>query len=64
MKAKTHRKRSGIRHAPGPAPKRARKVNSQSIGGIRPRLVESFGDIDEEEALAVGESLDECEKRG
>jgi hypothetical protein len=64
MKAKPHRKRSGIRPALKPAPKRAKGVNLQSIGVPRPSLVEFFGSIDEEEALAVGESLDEREKRG
>ena len=64
MKAKPHKKRGGIRHALKRAAKRAKRVNPQSIGVPRPSPVEFFGGIDEEEALAVGESLDEREKRG
>jgi hypothetical protein len=64
MKAKPHRKRSRIRHALKRAPRRAKRVNLQSIGVTRPGLVECLSGIDEEEALAVGESLDEREKRG
>ena len=64
MKAKPHRKRSGIRRALERASKRAKGFKTQIVGVTRPSLVESFGSIDEEEALAVGESLDEREKRG
>jgi hypothetical protein len=64
MRAKPHRKRSGIRLALKPAPKRAKGFNTHITGVVRPSCAEFFVGIDEEEALAVGESLDEREKRG
>lgn len=64
MKAKPHRKRRGVHQPLKRAPKRAKGVSSQRVGLTRPSLVESFSSTDEEEGLAVGESLDEREKRG
>lgn len=64
MKAKPYRKRGGVRQPLKRAPKRAKPVISQRVGLTRPSLVEFFSSIDEEEGLAVGESLDEREKRG
>ncbi|MGE5212633.1 MAG: hypothetical protein ACM3NN_02945 [Nitrospirota bacterium] len=64
MKAKPYRKRGGVRQPLKRAPKRAKGVSSQRVGLTRPSLVEFFSSIDEEEGLAVGESLDEREKRG
>jgi hypothetical protein len=64
MKARSHRKQSGIRRRLKRAPRRARGSNGQIVGVTRPSPVEFFSGIDEEEALAVGESLDERENRG
>jgi hypothetical protein len=64
MKAKPLRKRSGIRRPLKRAPKRAKGFKTQIIGVTRPSPIEFSGGVDDEEALVVGESLDEREKRG
>ena len=64
MKARRHRKRSGIRRPLKRAPKRAKGFKASIIGVTRPSPIEFPGGIDEEEALVVAESLDEREKRG
>jgi hypothetical protein len=64
MKAKPDRKRSGIRRQLKRARTRANGFKTQSIGVIRPSRIEFSCGLDDEEALVVGESLDEREKRG
>lgn len=64
MKAKPHRKRRGVHQPLKRAPKRAKGVSSQRVDLTRPSLIDFFSSIDEDEGLAVGESLDEREKRG
>jgi hypothetical protein len=64
MKIKPHRKRRGVRRPAKLATKRARGVKAQIVGLIRPTPIELSGDVDDEEALVIAESLDEREKRG
>jgi hypothetical protein len=64
MKTKPHRKQRPVRRPPKGARKRARGFKNQSIGLVQLSPIELSGGVEDEEALATAESLDEREKRG